>query len=84
MKATTFIKANNSATKAVRFLANGGDESCIMVFALQWDSYNNCFEYWFSIGKYYKNIKTAKRAALKKMNAYGYTFDEKEWEKIGF
>ena len=80
----TTIRTNNSKTTAVSFFANGGDESDVMVFALQWDDYNNCFEYWFSIGKYYKSLKNAKRAAVKKMKEYGYTFNEKEMENLKF
>lgn len=70
------IKCNNSSSKSVRFFANGGNENDIMVFAIQ-DG-----EYWFTIGKSYKSLKNAKRAAVKEMAKHGYTFDEKEMEKL--
>lgn len=70
----TTIKCNNSDHKSVSFFLNGGMN--ILVFAMQ-DG-----EYWFSIGKGYKNEKTAKRAAVKEMAKSGYTFDAKEMENL--
>lgn len=68
------IKCNNSECKAVSFFVNG--DINILVMAMQ-DG-----EYWFTIGKGYKNAKTAKRGAVKEMAKFGYTFDEKEMEKL--
>lgn len=70
------IKCNNSNSKSVYFFPNGGNMNDIMVFAQQ-DG-----EYWFSIGKGYKTIANAKRAAIKAMAKMGYTFDDKEMQKL--
>lgn len=68
------IKCNNSDHKAVSFFLNGGIN--ILVMAMQ-DG-----EYWFTIGRGYKNAKTAKRAAVKEMAKSGYTFDATEMENL--
>lgn len=70
------IKCNNSNSKAVTFFPNGGRADQIMVFATE-DG-----EYWFSIGKFYKSEKSAKRAAVKTMLKYEYTFDAQEMESL--
>jgi len=67
------IKCNNSEKKSVRFFNNAGT---IMVFAIQED------EFWFTIGQSYKTESGAKRAAVKTMAKYGYTFDAKEMENL--
>ena len=70
----TTIKCNNSENKAVTFFPNG--DINILVMALQ----DN--EYWFTIGKGYKTVAGAKRAAVKEMARLGYTFNAKEMEKL--
>lgn len=70
------IKCNNSKSKAVKFLLNGGRKDQIMVFALE----DN--EYWFSVGTYYKTVDGAKKAAVKAMLKHGYTFDKKEMDSL--
>ena len=72
----TTIKCNNSDNKAVEFFLNGGRKDEIMVFAIQ-DG-----EYWFTIGKFYKTVSGAKRAAVKTMAKYGYTFDANEMANL--
>ena len=72
----TTIKCNNSERKAVEFFLNGGRKDEIMVFAVQ-DG-----EYWFTIGKFYKTEAGAKRAAVKKMAQFGYTFDQNEMKAL--
>ena len=47
-----------------------------MVFAIE-DG-----EYWFTIGKGYTTENGAKRAAVKTMAKYGYTFNEKEMKNL--
>lgn len=69
----TTIKCNNSERKSVRFFNNGTD---IMVFALE-DG-----EFWFTIGDGYVTESGAKRAAVKKMAKYGYTFNEQEMKNL--
>lgn len=66
------IRCNNSNQISVLFIPNGGDLSDIFVFA-EIDG-----EYWYKVGKSYKNAKNAKRAAVKSLAEHGYTFDEKE------
>lgn len=78
------ITCNNSNTKAVEFMRNGGRNDEILVFAVAYDSYSERYEYWFSIGKFYKTLKAAKRAAVRVMAKFGYTFDEKELEALKF
>lgn len=75
------IKTNNKNI-AVDFWANGGNKKDIMVFALQWDSEYERFEYWFSIGEGYKTLNGAKRAAVKKMAKHGYTLNANELEDL--
>ena len=72
------IKCNNSASKSVVFLPNGGCEDDLMVFVLQ-DG-----EFWFALDNNYCNLKNAKRAAIKKMAKMGYTFDEMEMENLNW
>lgn len=72
----TTIKCNNSERKAVEFFLNGGRTDQIMVFAIQ----DN--EYWFTIGKFYKTVSGAKRAAVKVMAQFGYTFDANEMANL--
>lgn len=72
----TTIKCNNSERKAVEFFLNGGRKDEIMVFAIQ-DG-----EYWFTIGKFYKTVLGAKRAAVKVMAQHGYTFDANEMANL--
>ena len=69
----TTIKCNNSERKAVKFFNNG---ATIMVFAIE-DG-----EFWFTIGKGYATENGAKRAAVKKMAKYGYTFDAKKMKDL--
>lgn len=69
----TTIKCNNSERKSVEFFNNG---ATIMVFAVQ-DG-----EYWFTIGKGYATEAGAKRAAVKKMAMFGYTFNEQEMKNL--
>lgn len=77
------IISNNSKNKSVKFMRNGGRADDILVYACQYDSYEERYVYWFAVGEY-KNIKNAKRAAKKQMLAQGYTFDEKELEALDF
>ena len=72
------IKCNNSESKSVKFILNGGQKDEIMVFALQ-DG-----EYWFAVGngRMYKTASGAKKAAMKEMAQFGYTFDTKEMEEL--
>lgn len=72
------IKCNNSESKSVQFTLNGGRKDEIMVFALQ-DG-----EYWFAVGngRMYKTANGAKKAAVKEMGQFGYTFDEKEMREL--
>lgn len=70
------IKCNNSDSKAVEFFLNGGNPNSIMVFATQYG------EYWFTVGKFYKTEKGAKRAAVKAMARHGYTFNANEMENL--
>ena len=72
----TTIKCNNSERKAVEFFLNGGRKDEIMVFAIQYG------EYWFTIGKSYMTVSGAKRAAVKTMAKYGYTFDANEMANL--
>ena len=69
----TTIKCNNSERKSVKFFNNGTD---IMVFALE-DG-----EFWFTIGDGYATEAGAKRAAVKKMEKHGYTFNEQEMKNL--
>ena len=68
------IICNNSAKKSVTFILNGGIN--ILVFASQ-DG-----EYWFTVGRGYKTVNGAKRAAVKEMGRLGYTFDENEMKNL--
>ena len=72
------INCNNSIRKSVVFFANGGNVNDVLVFVRE----DN--EYWFSLKNSYKSLKTAKRAAVKKMAQFGYTFDEKEMENLNW
>ena len=72
------INSNNSTRKSVVFFPNGGREDDVIVFVLE-DG-----EFWFSLNNNYKSLKTAKRAAVKKMAKMGYTFDEKEMENLNW
>lgn len=75
------IYCNNSKTKSVSFMRNGGKEDEIITTACQsYDGYN---EYWFTIGTY-KSLKNAKRAAVKAMKKHDYTFDQVELETLNF
>lgn len=67
--------ATTDQGKGVTFMKNGGREDEILVFAEM--RIDDRWEYWFSIGKFYKTLKAAKRSAVKKMAEMGYTFDEK-------
>lgn len=73
---TNIIKCDNSNNKSVYFFPNGGNMNDILVFAQQ-DG-----EYWFTIGKGYKTIANAKRAAIKAMAKMGYTFDVEEMKML--
>lgn len=68
-----FISCNNSSSKSVCFFPNG---NTILVMACQ-DG-----EYWFSIGRCFKTIAGAKRAAVKALATLGYTFDESEMKSL--
>ena len=72
------IQCNNSERKSVQFTLNGGRKDEIMVFALQ-DG-----EYWFAIGngRIYSTESGAKRAAVREMKSFGYTFDENEMKNL--
>lgn len=70
------IKCNNANDIAVEFILNGGRADQITVFA----EHDNV--YWFSIGKLYKTINGAKKAAVKAMSRFGYTFDEQELKSL--
>ena len=72
------INSNNSKSKSVVFFPNGGREDDVIVFVLE-DG-----EFWFSLDNNYKSLKNAKRAAVKTMAKYGYTFDEKEMENLNW
>ena len=67
------IKCNNSERKSVKFFNNG---NTILVFAIE-DG-----EYWFSIGNGYTTLNGAKRAAVRTMAKYGYTFNESEMKNL--
>lgn len=69
----TTIKCNNSERKAVRFFNNG---TTILVFAIE-DG-----EFWFTIGDGYTTKNGAKRAAVRTMSKYGYTFDAQEMKNL--
>lgn len=70
------INCNNSESKAVEFILNGGRKDEIMVFAVI-DT-----EYWFTVGTFYKTVTGAKRAAVKAMAKLGYTFDADEMSNL--
>lgn len=72
------IKCNNSESMSVRFIPNGGRKDEILVFAIQ-DG-----DFWFAIGKgrLYSTLSGAKRAAVKEMGQFGYTFDENEMKNL--
>ena len=70
------INCNNSESKAVEFILNGGRKDEIMVFAVI-DT-----EYWFTVGTFYKTEAGAKRAAVKAMAKLGYTFDADEMANL--
>lgn len=72
------IKCNNSERMSVQFTLNGGRKDEVMAFALQ-DG-----EYWFAIGngRMYKTASGAKKAAMKEMAQFGYTFDTKEMGEL--
>ena len=69
----TTIKCNNSERKSVKFFNNG---ATIMVFAIE-DG-----EFWFTIGEGYGTENGAKRAAVRVMAKYGYTFDAQEMKNL--
>ena len=72
------IKCNNSQSVSVKFIKNGGAKDEILVFAL----IDN--EFWFAIGNghFYKTENAAKKATIREMNKFGYTFDNEEMEKL--
>ena len=72
------IKCNNSKSVSVKFIKNGGAKDEILVLAL----IDN--EFWFAIGNghFYKTENAAKKATIKEMNKFGYTFDNEEMEKL--
>ena len=72
------INCNNSKEKSVVFMPNGGREDDVMVFVLEGG------EFWFALQNNYRSLKNAKRAAVKKMEKMGYTFDEKEMENLNW
>ena len=72
---TEIISNNDARVKAV-FIPNGGNVNEVLVF-IDLDN-----EYWFSVGSFYKNLKNAKKAAVKKCAKFGYTFDEKKMESL--
>lgn len=72
------INCNNSKSKSVVFLPNGGREDDVMVFVLE-DG-----EFWFALNNNYASLRNAKRAAVKKLAKMGYTFNEKEMESLNW
>lgn len=76
----TTVKTNNGRI-AVRFFTNGGDKNDIFVNALEMNTDNGRYEYWFTIGEY-KTLAGAKRAAAKKMAKFGYTVNAKQLDNL--